>query len=49
VKGVCVLSLRRPGGKRPLYPNEVIEKVFKVSATTRNWATLQKIGDTIAS
>ena len=49
VKGKCALSLRRPGGKRPLYPNEIVEKTFKVSATTRNWATLQKICDTIAS
>lgn len=48
VKGVCALSLRRTGGKRQLYPNEIIEKTFKVSATTRNWATLEKICDVLA-
>lgn len=46
--GVCALSLRRPGGKRQLYPNEIVEKTFEVSATTRNWATLEKICDTVA-
>lgn len=48
VKGQCVLTLRRPVGKRQLYPNEIVEKTFKTSATTRNWATLEKICGVIA-
>jgi uncharacterized protein (DUF1697 family) len=43
VKKQCVLTLRRPAGKRQLYPNEVVEKTFNISATTRNWETLEKI------
>jgi uncharacterized protein (DUF1697 family) len=48
LKGVCVMSLRRPGGKRQLYPNEIVEKTFNTSATTRNWATVQKVCDALA-
>lgn len=48
VKGQCVLTLRRPSGRRQLYPNEVVEKTFKTSATTRNWATVEKICDVLA-
>lgn len=49
VKGPCVLTLRRPVGNRQLYANEIVEKTFKISATTRNWATLEKICDVIAA
>jgi uncharacterized protein (DUF1697 family) len=44
VIGRCVLTLRRPGGPRALYPNAVVEKVFGVAATTRGWATLEAVG-----
>lgn len=43
VSGRYVLSLRRPGGTKLVYPNEVVERAFKVPATTRNWATMIKI------
>lgn len=48
VKGQCVLSLRRATGKRQLYANEIVEKTFRASATTRNWATLEKICDVVS-
>jgi uncharacterized protein (DUF1697 family) len=44
VIGRCVLTLRRPGGARDLYPNAVVEKVFGLAATTRGWATLEAVG-----
>jgi uncharacterized protein (DUF1697 family) len=44
VIGRCVLTLRRPGGPRDLYPNAVVEKVFGLAATTRGWATLEAVG-----
>ena len=43
VIGRYAVSHRRPGGGRPLYPNEVVEKEFEVSATTRNWTTMIRI------
>jgi uncharacterized protein (DUF1697 family) len=39
------LSLNRRLGKKMLYPNEVVEKHFGVSATTRNWNTIAAICD----
>lgn len=48
VKGQCVLTLRRPVGNRQLYANEIVEKTFNASATTRNWATLEKICDVVS-
>lgn len=38
--GQFVLSLHRRVGKRLIYPNEVVEKMFGVGATTRNWNTI---------
>lgn len=45
VKGRYAVSERRASGKTQIYPNELIEKRLKVSATTRNWTTLVKICD----
>jgi uncharacterized protein (DUF1697 family) len=44
VAGRWVLSLRRPGGARALYPNAVVERAFGAAATTRGWATLAAVG-----
>jgi uncharacterized protein (DUF1697 family) len=44
-KGPFVLSVRRPGGAKLIYPNEIVEKAFGVHATTRNWTTITKICD----
>lgn len=43
VSGRHALSLWRRLGKRIIYPNEVVEKSFGVSATTRGWNTIQAI------
>jgi uncharacterized protein (DUF1697 family) len=43
VSGPFALTLWRRLGKSPLYPNEVVEKTFGVSTTTRNWNTIVKI------
>jgi uncharacterized protein (DUF1697 family) len=40
-----VLSLHRRLGRTLVYPNEVVEKVLGVSATTRNWNTINAIHD----
>jgi uncharacterized protein (DUF1697 family) len=37
------LSLHRRQGKTLVYPNEVVEKKLGVSATTRNWNTIETI------
>lgn len=42
VSGRFALSLRRPGRKN-IYPNAAVEKLFGVSATTRNWNTIETI------
>lgn len=47
VEGRFVLSLHRRLGRKLLYPNEVVEKVLGVSATTRNWDTVLKVGDVL--
>ncbi|MFO0967145.1 MAG: DUF1697 domain-containing protein [Gemmataceae bacterium] len=44
VAGRFVLSLHRRQGRRLIYPNEVVEKSFGMSATTRNWNTILAIG-----
>ncbi len=42
VHGSCVVSvLRRSANVR--YPNEVVEKLFGLPATTRGWATILKL------
>ena len=43
VSGKFVLSLCRRLGGALIYPNEVVEKSFGVSATTRNWNTITSI------
>ncbi len=49
VQGKFALSLWRRQGKRLIYPNEVVEKEFGVSATTRNWNTIEAIGAVLQS
>jgi uncharacterized protein (DUF1697 family) len=44
ITGRFVLSLHRRIAKRLIYPNEVVERAFEVSATTRNWNTIEAIG-----
>jgi len=45
ISGRCALSLSRRGEGTLIYPNEVVEKHFGVSSTTRNWNTIEKIRD----
>jgi uncharacterized protein (DUF1697 family) len=45
VSGRFALSFWRRMGKALIYPNEVVEKKFGVSATTRNWDTITTICD----
>lgn len=45
ISGRFALSFWRRMGPRIIYPNEVVEKNFKVSATSRNWETIGKICD----
>lgn len=49
IKGPFALSYRRSVGQAKYYPNEVIEKRFGIAATTRNWTTITKIHDILAS
>jgi uncharacterized protein (DUF1697 family) len=41
--GAAVLSLRRKVPKGHLYPNQIVEKLFGVAATTRSWNTIEKL------
>jgi uncharacterized protein (DUF1697 family) len=43
IQGPLALSLWRPGEGKLLYPNEVIEKAFQITSTTRSWATVEKV------
>lgn len=45
ITGRFALSYRRSVGQAKYYPDEVIEKRFGISATTRNWTTITKIHD----
>jgi uncharacterized protein (DUF1697 family) len=47
VSGPYAFSLWCRRGPRILYPNEVVEKVLSVPATTRGWDTLLKIRDVL--
>jgi uncharacterized protein (DUF1697 family) len=47
VRGCFVMSRQRRVGKRFIYPNEVVEKLFGVRATTRNWNTILKVHDAL--
>jgi uncharacterized protein (DUF1697 family) len=42
-RGRFVLSLHRRQGRTLVYPNEVVEKLFGIPATTRNWSTVSAI------
>jgi uncharacterized protein (DUF1697 family) len=44
VRGPFVASVRRAVGTPRYYPNEVVEKLFGVPATTRGWPTILRIG-----
>jgi len=44
VDGPFVTSLWRRREGRFIYPNEVVEKLFGVPATTRGWSTIESIG-----
>ena len=43
IVGAAVLSLRRRVKNGRFYPNEIVEKEFGVSTTTRNWNTIDKV------
>jgi hypothetical protein len=43
VVGPFALGTRRPMAETGVYPNEVVEKTFGVTATTRDWPTMEKI------
>jgi len=43
VVGKFALSFWRRQGKTLVYPNEVVEKKFGLTATTRNWNTIAAI------
>jgi uncharacterized protein (DUF1697 family) len=43
VVGECALAVWRRQGKGILYPNEVVEKTFGQTATTRSWNTIVAI------
>ena len=47
--GRCVLCLHRAVSKRSLYPNEVVEKMLGVPATTRGWDTIGRIASALAA
>jgi len=39
----AVLSLRRRAEGGRLYPNQIVEKLFNIPATTRTWNTIEKV------
>lgn len=43
VEGRIVLSVWRRRGKTLVYPNEVVERLFGVPATTRAWSTYEAV------
>ena len=42
IVGRLALSFQRPGPKG-LYPNAIVERLFDLPATTRNWNTIEKV------
>lgn len=44
-----VVSLWRRRGRALLYPNEVVEKTFRIAATTRNWNTVTAVCDILGN
>jgi uncharacterized protein (DUF1697 family) len=49
IKGMLVLSLWRRLKENPLYPNQVIEKKFGGTTTTRSWSTIEKVAKILNS
>jgi len=47
IEGRCALCVRNPAAGGRWYPNELVEKVLGVPATTRNWNTLIAIGEAL--
>jgi uncharacterized protein (DUF1697 family) len=47
--GRFVVSLHRRVGRTLIYPNEVVEKLFGVAATTRGWPTILRVQEALAS
>jgi uncharacterized protein (DUF1697 family) len=43
IVGRFAISLQRPGPSSSIYANEVVERHVNVSATTRNWNTIEAI------
>lgn len=44
IEGRIAIGARRRFDETGVYPNEVVEKAFKVQATTRDWPTMEKVG-----
>ena len=49
IDGRFAVSVRRNAGKRPVYPNEVVERRLGVSATTRAWSTFEALAKILSS
>ena len=49
IHGQFVAALFRRIGKRPLYPNQVVEKWLGAATTTRNWNTIVKVRRRLAA
>lgn len=45
LRGRCILSVFRRTGKKDVYPNEAVEKLFGVPATTRAWSTMIAVSE----
>ncbi len=48
IKGTLALSLWRRLKDNPLYPNQVLEKQFGVTTTTRSWNTIDRVAKILA-
>jgi hypothetical protein len=46
-RGPWALGVRRRLGPKLIYPNEVVERAFRVTATTRWWETLVDLGEAL--
>jgi len=49
IDGRFAASVRRNAGKRPVYPNEVVERRLGISATTRAWSTFEALAKILGS
>jgi hypothetical protein len=43
ITGCFVMSLHRRAGRKLIYLNEVVDRMFNIQSTTRNWNTIQAI------